>query len=238
VTPRREAARRAAGRRTAPVEAEPAAERPDFRDRETWISLGIVVAILAAVVAAGVGASAAVQPYLTGPTANCHPSRQLAPRTYAAPPPMCIDVKRNYTATITTTKGKIAVLMTPSQAPQTVNNFVVLAANNYYNGLRFWRIEDWVVQTGDPRDTGRGGPGYNLPEERNTQQWAPGSVGMARPVGGPVNGSQFFITKGTWPGGGPGDIVYNRFGTVVLGFDILSQLTADDRVLGITIQSG
>jgi cyclophilin family peptidyl-prolyl cis-trans isomerase len=151
---------------------------------------------------------------------------------------MCIDVKRNYTASIETTKGSVSFVMPAGQAPKTVNNFVVLAVNGYYNGLSFWRIEDWVVQAGDPRGNGRGGPGYSLPEEATAKEWVPGSVGMARPVGGPVNGSQFFITKDKWPGDGPGSTVYNHFGTVVVGFDILQQLTPEDRILKVEVKAG
>ena len=78
-----------------------------------------------------------------------------------------------------------------SGAPVTVNNFIVLALNGYYNGSSFWDSEDWVVQAGDPNGNGTGGPGYNLPEEPAPfLKWNPGSVGMARIPGGPINGSQ------------------------------------------------
>jgi len=107
---------------------------------------------------------------------------------------MCIDPTRQYSALINTTKGKITVTLHAAEAPRTVNNFVVLAGNGYYNGLEFWRIQDWVVQTGDPTDSGRFSPGYSLPEEAGKSGWAPGAIGYAR-SGAAVNGSQFFITK-------------------------------------------
>ncbi len=125
----------------------------------------------------------------------------------------------------------------PDTAPATVNNFVVLALHGYYNQLTFWKSEDWVIQGGDPNGDGTGGPGYNLPEEPNDSlKWDVGSVGMARVPGGAINGSQFFIVKGTWPGGGP-TATYNRFGTVVEGLDKAQALTSNDRIdyIAITI---
>jgi cyclophilin family peptidyl-prolyl cis-trans isomerase len=148
---------------------------------------------------------------------------------------MCIDTTRGYTAQIETTKGKITVVMLVTKAPATVNNFIVLTVNGYYTGLNFWRVEDWVVQTGDPTGTGRGGPGYTIPDEPTaTDPWAPGSLGFARPVVGQINGGQFFITKTAWPGGDP-TVNYNHFATVTLGFEVLSQLTASDRITRISV---
>jgi len=117
----------------------------------------------------------------------------------------------------------------------TVNNFVVLAIHGYYNGLTFWRSEDWVVQGGDPRGDGRGGPGYDLPDEPTAAPWDVAAVGMARVPGGAVNGSQFFIEKAPWPASGP-TAVYNRFGTVTSGMDKVQLLTAGDTVTSITIK--
>jgi cyclophilin family peptidyl-prolyl cis-trans isomerase len=117
----------------------------------------------------------------------------------------------------------------------TVNNFVVLAIHGYYNGLGFWKAEDWVVQGGDPRGDGRGGPGYSLPDETTITPWEPGAVGMARVPGGAVNGSQFFIEKGPWPSPGP-TASYNRFGTVISGMDKAQVLTVSDTILSVTIK--
>ena len=145
---------------------------------------------------------------------------------------------RTYQATVNTTKGPITIQLYPQVAPVTVNNFIVLALNGYYNGMAF-TTQDWVVQSGDPTGDGRGGPGYNLPSEPNTSpDWGIGAVGMARPIGGPVNGSQFFIQRAAWPGSGP-TAVYNRFGTVVQGLGAAQLLTApSDRITSITIQVG
>ncbi|TMC54964.1 MAG: peptidylprolyl isomerase [Chloroflexi bacterium] len=148
---------------------------------------------------------------------------------------MCITGTQKLEATINTSQGAIVVKLHPEVAPVTVNNFVVLAIHGYYNGLIFWKSEDWVVQGGDPRGDGRGGPGYNLPDEPTTTGWDLGAVGMARVPGGAVNGSQFFIQKGVWPGSGP-SAVYNRFGTVTSGLDKAQVLTSSDAITSITIK--
>ncbi len=136
---------------------------------------------------------------------------------------------------MTTTQGQFVIELLPDTAPVTVNNFIVLALNGYFTNQAFWKTEDWVVQSGDPTGSGTGGPGYNLPEEpASFLKWDAGSVGMARIPGGPVNGSQFFIVKGTWPGVGP-TATYNRFGTVVSGLDKVSALTSTDKIYSITI---
>jgi cyclophilin family peptidyl-prolyl cis-trans isomerase len=101
--------------------------------------------------------------------------------------------------------------------------------------MRFFKAQDWVVQTGDPSDDGTGGPGYTLPDENTNATYDVGSVGMARAPGQPVNGSQFFMMRLIWPGAGPGD-VYNRFGTVIDGSDVVNQLTASDYVLTIDVR--
>jgi cyclophilin family peptidyl-prolyl cis-trans isomerase len=149
---------------------------------------------------------------------------------------MCINANQKFDATINTTQGAIVIHLYPEIAPITVNNFIVLALHGYYNGLTFWDNESWVVQSGDPQNNGHGGPGYNLPNEPNTApDWGLGAVGMARVQGGPVNGSQFFIQKASWPAPGP-TAVYNRFGTVTSGMDKAQVLTSADTITSITIK--
>jgi cyclophilin family peptidyl-prolyl cis-trans isomerase len=117
-----------------------------------------------------------------------------------------------------------------------VNNFVFLSQRAFYNHLTFHRVEDFVIQGGDPTGTGSGGPGYGLPPEPSSAQWLRGSVGMAASSQG-VNGSQFFVLKqdsqylaqtGT----------YNHFGTVTAGMDVVDQIQVDDQIVGINIASG
>jgi cyclophilin family peptidyl-prolyl cis-trans isomerase len=220
---------------------KPAVAQPDEADlpeawrRRPWVPVLIVLVLVVAVLGAGLLVDRALQPPVTAGLAGCQTSTQIAPHAFVGPQPMCITATHTYQATINTSQGPIVIQLHPQIAPVTVNNFVVLASHGYYNGLTFWKSEDWVVQSGDPRGDGRGGPGYGLPDEPSTDQWGLGSVGMARPPGGSVNGSQFFIEKGVWPGTGP-TAVYNRFGTVLSGLDKVQLLQQGDTITSITIK--
>ena len=191
------------------------------------------------VIAAAIGSGWLISKALERPVppqlANCATSTQIAPHEFIGPQPICITATQKLQATITTSQGDVVILLHPEVAPVTVNNFVVLATHGYYNGLIFWKSEDWVVQTGDPRGDGRGGPGYNLPDEPGNTPWGLGAVGMARVPGGPINGSQFFIEKASWPGNGP-TAVYNRFGTVISGMDKVQAISVTDTITSITIK--
>lgn len=200
-------------------------------------ALAITALIVAIVIGAGVAVDWLATPHPTKAFANCQTAQKLAPTLYAGPPPMCIDPRATYNGTIKTTKGDFSFVFLTSSTPKTVNNFIVLAENGYFNGMTFFRVEDWVVQTGDPLGNGRGGPGYTLPEEPPAQsdQWVPGSMGMARFPDQTISGSQFFILKQSWPGGDP-TTVYNHFATITLGFDVVSQLGSSDRILSVSIK--
>ena len=211
-------------------------QRPVSWRRRPWVPVAIAAVMLAVVLGAGAAASQALKPIVPAALAKCTTtSAQLGPRLYAGPQPMCIDPSRTYEATIVTTAGDVVADLTPQSAPVTVNNFVVLSINGFYNGLAFWKVESWVVQTGDPNGNGTGGPGYTLPEEPSQSAWPVGSLGMARPPGGPINGSQFFITTQAWPGSGP-EANFNPFGTVVTGLDKVQAMTTSDRVISISIK--
>ena len=210
---------------------------PDKHDRPmSWAALATGAVLVGLVVLAGVGLQAASDQRPSGALAGCKLPPQLAPRVFTSAPAMCIDAGRQYSAEMTTTKGKVTIALDAKDAPRTVNNFVVLAGNGYYNGLDFWRVEDWVTQTGDPTGSGRFSPGYSLPEEAGKSGWAPGALGFAR-SGSALNGAQFFITKTAWPGGDPPS-GYNHFADVTLGFDIVGQLTSTDKILSISIRTG
>jgi peptidyl-prolyl cis-trans isomerase B (cyclophilin B) len=118
------------------------------------------------------------------------------PKTYSAPPEMKIDPAKKYTVVIDTNRGKITLDLFPNDAPKTVNNFVFLAREGFYNGIKFHRvIPDFMVQTGDPEGSGRGGPGYKFGDEvgPGKPKHKAGSLSMAN-AGPGTNGSQFFIT--------------------------------------------
>jgi cyclophilin family peptidyl-prolyl cis-trans isomerase len=201
------------------------------------MALAISALVVALVIGAGIGIDWALGPHPAGGFAKCQTAAKLAPSLYAGPPPMCIDTNATYTGTLKTTKGDITLNFLTKQAPKTVNNFIVLAENGYFNGQTFWHSADWQIQGGDPQGNGHGGPGYSLAPEPPAadDQWPPGSLGMARFPDGTISGSQFFILKQAWPGGNPVD-VYNHFATVNLGQDIVGQLDTTDRILSVEIK--
>jgi cyclophilin family peptidyl-prolyl cis-trans isomerase len=225
-------------RRPAAVPDDDGSDGPEAWRRRPWIPLLISGIVIAAVLGSGFAIDQALK--TPRPTAldACATSTQIGPHQYIARQPICITAARTYQATVSTTQGAFVIQLYPEIAPVTVNNFIVLALDGYYNGMP-WRTDDLVAQSGDPNGDGTGGPGYTLPNEPNTTPaWAVGAVGMARPVGGAVNGSQFFIERAVWPGNGP-TAVYNRFGTVIKGMAQAQRLTAPaDKIISITIQVG
>ena len=223
--------RRPQPRRPGPLEPDQLEGAP--RGRQALLALLVMAVLIAAVVASGL----LINKALEAPSkalANCATSTQISAHEFIGAQPMCITASQQLQATITTSQGDIVIKLHPEIAPVTVNNFVVLAIHGYYTGLQFWKSEDWVVQAGDPLNNGRGGPGYNLPDEPSAQAWDLGAVGMARVPGGAVNGSQFFIQKAPWPGSGP-TAVYNRFGTVTSGMDKVQAISGSDTINSITI---
>lgn len=123
-------------------------------------------------------------------------------KEYSSPPAMQIDPKKSYTAHFDTSKGAFDIELFASQAPITVNNFVFLAREGFYDGVRFHRvIADFMIQGGDPTGTGRGGPGYKWDDEPaalRLKHAGPGVLSMAN-AGVNTNGSQFFITHVSTP---------------------------------------
>jgi cyclophilin family peptidyl-prolyl cis-trans isomerase len=218
----------------APTDLE-AVDLPETWRRRPWIPYLIMAAVLVAALGSGYAIQQVVATPQPAELLRCATSTATGPYAYLGPQPRCILPHHKYTVTVNTTQGKMVIELLPDQAPETVNNFVVLAVNGFYNHLTWWKSEDWVIQTGDPNNNGTGGPGYNLNEEPNANiPWGLGAVGMARVPGGPVNGSQFFIMKANWPGSGP-TAVYNRFGTVVSGMDKGQLITTQDSIQSITV---
>lgn len=155
------------------------------------------------------------------------PDAQLQP-AYDAPPPMTIDPEKDYTATITTPRGDIVIELLPELAPQSVNNFVFLARDDFYDGLTWHRVmAGFMAQGGDPVGDGSGGPGYTIPDEFTETILfdRPGIVAMARPNAPDSAGSQFFIT--TAPAGHL-DGQYTIFGEVLEGQEIVDGIPLRD----------
>jgi len=147
------------------------------------------------------------------------------PKTYTTPPPMDIDVNKQYTATIETKKGDMVIELFATDAPKTVNNFVFLAREGFYNGTTFHRvIPDFMAQGGDPTGTGSGGPGYTFEDEFSQRIHTAGALSMAN-RGANTNGSQFFITYAPQP---HLDGRHTVFGQVIQGIDVLDKLTPRD----------
>jgi cyclophilin family peptidyl-prolyl cis-trans isomerase len=143
-------------------------------------------------------------------------------KTYTKVPEMQIDVNKKYTAKMSTSAGEIALELNTKEVPNTVNNFVVLSRDNFYNDVVFHRIiKDFMIQTGDPEGTGAGGPGYKFADEPFSGDYAPGTLAMAN-SGANTNGSQFFITTTDQSGKLPKN--YTIFGKVISGMDIVSAI--------------
>jgi len=153
------------------------------------------------------------------------------------PPPTVIDAAKKYTAIVHTSRGDFTLtFVDPTVAPQTVNNFVYLSQNHFYDGLTFHRVvPGFVVQGGDPLGNGTGGPAYKLPNETNPSKWPRGTAGMASSSAG-VSGSQFFITTGDAPSLATSG-VYNHFGQVTAGMDVIDSIQVGDRMTSIDIKS-
>jgi cyclophilin family peptidyl-prolyl cis-trans isomerase len=151
------------------------------------------------------------------------------------PPPTVIDLAKKYTATVHTNRGSFVIsFVDPKIAPQTVNNFVYLSQNHYYDGLTFHRVvAGFVVQGGDPLGNGTGGPAYKLPDENNPSKWPRGTAGMASSAAG-VSGSQFFITLGDAPFLETSG-VYNHFGQVTSGIEVIDSIKVGDKMTSIDI---
>jgi len=142
---------------------------------------------------------------------------------WPVPPAMSIDQSKEYQATISTNFGDITVQLFPEEAPLAVNNFVFLARQGFYDGVKFHRVvAGFVIQGGDPTGTGSGGPGYRFADEAVTRDYVAGTLAMAN-AGANTNGSQFFITLDdlfTLPK------KYTIFGIVTGGFDVVEKIGA------------
>ena len=166
---------------------------------------------------------------------------------YSAAPAMTIDQSKLYEATIETTEGNMVLCLQPNLAPETVNNFVTLARNGFYNGIPFARVvSGFVIQTGDPNcignvpaapatpsaSCGSGGPGYSFDDEPVHEKYVEGCVAMAN-SGPNTNGSQFFICSADDTS--QLTLSYNLFGQVVSGLDVMQKIVQGDVMESVTV---
>ena len=167
-------------------------------------------------------------------------------KQYKQRPAMALQPETAYSATITLAKGGEIVLdLYPDAAPETVNSFVFLAREGYYDGVTFHRvIPGFVAQGGDPTGSGSGGPGYTLPDEVNEHQHAEGVISMAKTAAPDSAGSQFYLTLAKVP---HLDGTYTVFGKVREGMDVVQGIAPrepapgappGDAIATITIQEG
>ncbi|HNW59174.1 MAG TPA: peptidylprolyl isomerase [bacterium] len=159
----------------------------------------------------------------------------MHPRQYDTPPAMTIDAKKRYTVKLETSRGLIELELYPQYAPVTVNNFVFLSREGFYDGVTFHRvIANFMIQGGDPTGTGRGGPGYRFADEfeDNPLTHETGVISMAN-AGPGTNGSQFFITHAPQPHLNGHHTV---FGKVVHGQEVVDAMRQGDVIQKVTIE--
>jgi cyclophilin family peptidyl-prolyl cis-trans isomerase len=143
---------------------------------------------------------------------------------WSTPPAMTIDQNKTYNATVKTNYGDFTVQLFPKDAPLAVNNFVFLARQGFYDGVKFHRIvKDFMIQGGDPSGTGGGTPGYRFADEKITRDYIPGTLAMAN-SGTNTNGSQFFIMLADYTNKLPKN--YTIFGIVSQGMDTVRKIGA------------
>ena len=161
----------------------------------------------------------------------------MSQKQWNAPPAMQIDPAKSYSATLETNKGSIVIKMSPDHAPKTVNNFVFLAKEGFYDGITFHRvISNFMVQCGDPTGTGRGGPGYRFEDEVKGNPLTHDTCVLSMANAGPnTNGSQFFITHSPQPHLNGKHTV---FGKVTAGQDVVNAIRQGDTLTKVTISEG
>jgi len=154
-------------------------------------------------------------------------------KTYSASPPMTIDTSKQYTATIETEKGNLVLELFASDVSITVNNFVFLAREGFYDGTTFHRvIPGFMAQGGDPTGTGAGTPGYTFADEFTQHTHVAGALSMAN-SGPDTNGCQFFIT---YTPQHHLDRKHSVFGQLIQGMDVLQKVEQSDTIIRISIQ--
>ena len=158
----------------------------------------------------------------------------MSEKQWDNPPAMQIDPQKTYRVTIETSRGDMELELYPEYAPKTVNNFVFLAQEGFYDGVIFHRvINDFMIQGGDPTGTGTGGPGYKFEDEvaKNPLKHETGVISMAN-AGPNTNGSQFFITHSPQP---HLNGLHTVFGKVVKGQEIVNAIQQGDKMVKVTV---
>jgi cyclophilin family peptidyl-prolyl cis-trans isomerase len=195
-------------------------------DQTQLLRIAAGVVILLVVIAVLVYLNGLNKPAATPPSAAGMPTL-VATAKYSSAPPMAIDQKKTYTATFKMAKGgEFVIQLYPDKAPITVNSFVFLARQKFFDGLTFHRVlEGFMAQGGDPAGTGGGGPGYEFVNESSDLTFDKAGVLAMANAGKDTNGSQFFITFAPQPSLNGG---YTIFGQVTSGMDVVNAITRRD----------
>jgi peptidyl-prolyl cis-trans isomerase B (cyclophilin B) len=156
------------------------------------------------------------------------PAAADEPKPQFTAPSLTIDEKATYTATLQTSCGEIVIRLLPKRAPQTVNSFVFLARKGFFDGTIFHRLVDSidVVQGGDPTGSGRGGPGYSIPDELKGDETYPGGTVAMANAGANTGGSQFFLITGPQGHNLDGNPAFTIFGEITEGLDVARRINA------------
>ena len=198
---------------------------PTFSDRLSQLDTiqWAGIALVAVLVVAGVWFAVRSLP-ASKPQAAATAGPASAAKQWSSAPPMTIDKSKQYFATVKMAKGgQFVIQLFPDKAPITVNSFVFLARQGFYNGVTFHRVLDgFMAQGGDPTGTGGGGPGYQFVNESSDLTFDKAGVVAMANAGPNTNGSQFFITFGPQPQLNGG---YTIFGQVISGMDVVNGLT-------------
>ena len=202
-------------------------KKPKSRQTGTWSTRKKLLIGLCAAIGVVLIVVFAIIPGLKGDSQS--------PKTYSAPPPMTIDTSKQYTATIETEKGDLVLELFASDVPMTVNNFVFLARDGFYDGLTFHRVvrepSPFVVQGGCPIGDGTGNPGYQFDDEITEHTHITGALSMAN-SGPNTNGCQFFITYAPQH---HLDGKHSVFGQLIGGMDVLERIEQGDVIIRVTI---
>lgn len=186
-----------------------------------YIAIGVIALVLIGIIWLVVSSQS------SKPATGTEMPQLVGTKQYSGSPPMLIDKNKKYTATVKMAKGsEFVIQLYPDKAPITVNSFIFLARQGYYDGVTFHRVLDgFMAQGGDPTGTGGGGPGYQFVNEDSDLTFdKPGVVAMAN-AGRDTNGSQFFITFVPTPQLNGG---YTIFGQVISGMDVVNGITRRD----------
>ena len=205
------------------IEARERARKKQQTEKTIQIIGGVVLVLIVAGILWLVWSGGRSNEVATPPERN--PEQAIEP--YDAAPPMTIDVNKQYFATFTMANGgEFVIQLLPDKAPKTVNNFVFLAREGYYDGVTFHRVLDgFMAQGGDPTGTGMGGPGYQFENEDSDLTFDKAGVVAMANAGRDTNGSQFFITFAPRPQLNGG---YTIFGQVINGMDVVESITRRD----------